>query len=626
MKSKLEQIRGKLWFLSYPLYFCILVYLDVAFRYLYRTADSFTWGTPLLFTLCWAAVLTGVAALLPRRASQVWIIATCSLFAVLTLVHAVMSNLFGSFFSLQDLAYAGDGAKFFSFTYLKMRKALVISAVLEIAGSVLCAWLMPKEKWKLRRLFGLAPLAVGIIGIVLLHGPLVYEVPESGSTVLTWSTDYEKKEPVDPEKLLYTEFSNANACLNMTGLYHYTVRNAVVTMTPSVVDERQAIQAIEEWSRDHKVELSQYAGVLEGRNLIMIMLESIDTFLLTEDYMPNLYAVQQQSVNFVNHYSPLYITAGTFGTEFVSQTGMIPPQTGMSTDAYVENSFPYSLPNLFGGEGYSVHSFHSAGRGIYNRGTIHEHMGFEEYHPYTHMNMDDYQRDSQMMGGFDRMVSEDPFYTFIITYSGHGPYDESMDNIAGPHMDAARQAVAKAGVTGTEANMEEYTRAVAHAMETDLFVGELMAALEQGGYLENTAVVFYADHYCKYMTDVEFLMELKGVPNRNLLCSTPFFIYSEELGAQTVEKMTSTADIYPTVCSLFGLDVDLSPFAGEDALAGEGGYVYWRDYSWYDGARYVDGSTAQEDEYGAGISAEVRRKLTNSWNMMIYDYFGREEN
>ena len=50
------------------------------------------------------------------------------------------------------------------------------------------------------------------------------------------------------------------------------------------------------------------------------------------------------------------------------------------------------------------------------------------------------------------------------------------------------------------------------------------------------------------------------------------------------------------------------------------------DYSWYDGERYVDGSTAPEDEYGARISAEVRRKLNLSWNMIIYDYFGREEN
>ena len=626
MKNKLEQVRGKLWFLPYPLYFCTLVCLDVAFRYFYRTADSFSWGTPLLFTLGWAAVLTGVAVLLPRRVSQVWIIVTCSLFAVLVLVHAVMSNLFGSFFSLQDLVYAGDGAKFFSLTYLKIRKALVLTAILAVAGSVVCAWLMPKQKWKPLRLVGLLPLAAGIVCIVSLHTPLVYVEQESGGNVMTWDTSYAEKEPVDPDRLLYTEFTNANACLNLTGLYHYTVRNAVVTLTPSFADEQYALQAIGRWSEEHEVTLSEYAGVLEGKNLIMVMLESIDSFLLTEDYMPNLYAVQQQSVDFINHYSPLYITAGTFGTEFVSVTGIIPPQTGVSTDVYVENSFPCSLPNLFRNEGYRAHSFHSASRAIYNRGNIHENLGFEAYRPYTDMNMEDYQRDSEMMNGFDLMVSDDPFYSFIITYSGHGPYDESMDNIAGPHMEAARQAVAASGVTGSEANMEEYTRAVAHAMETDAFVGLLMSELEASGHGEDTVVVFYTDHYCKYMTDVEFLMELKGVSNRNLLCNTPFFIYSADLEPRTVEKLTSSADIYPTICSLFGLDVELSHFVGRDALTEEESFVYWRDYSWYDGARYVDGSTVPEDEYGTRISAEVRQRLNLSWNMIIYDYFAYEEN
>ena len=150
----------------------------------------------------------------------------------------------------------------------------------------------------------------------------------------------------------------------------------------------------------------------------------------------------------------------------------------------------------------------------------------------------------------------------------------------------------------------------------------LPALMLAGGW---TALVFYADHYCKYMTDVEFLLELKGVPNRNLLCNTPFFIYSSDLEARTVEKVTSSVDIYSTVCSLFGLDVDLSCFVGSDALSDGEGYVYWRDYSWYDGRRYVDGSTIPDDEYGAEISSMVRRKLNLAWNAVIYDYFAPRE-
>lgn len=626
-KSTIEPIRQRLWMIAYPLYFCILVGLDVMFRYLYRTADSFAWSnlTPLLFTVGWALVMTGLAAILPRRLSQIWIIFTCALFAVLTLVHAVMFNMFGSFFSLQDLVYAGDGAKFFSLSYLNMRKALVLTAVLAIAGSICAAWLISKTPWKPRRLFALIPMVAGAALILHLHTPLIYVAPETGAATMTWDVSYEAGEEVDPEQLLYTEFTNTNKCLNMTGLYHYTVRNIVVTLTPSFADEQRAILALDAWHKENEVSLSDYAGVLEGKNLIMVMLESIDTFLLTEEYMPNLYALQQQSVDFTNNYTPLYLTAGTFGTEFLSVTGMIPPQNGASTDVYAENAFPYSLPNLFRSEGYQANSFHSASRAIYNRGTIHENLGFEHYFNYADLGMEDYQRDSQLILGFDRMVSDQPFYSFIITYSGHGPYDESLSNISDPHLEAAQTAVAASGVTGSEDNMQEYTLAVAHAMETDAFIGELVAALKESGHWEDTALVFYADHYCKYMTDVDFLLELKGVPNRNLLCETPFFICASELEPQTVERLTSSVDIYPTICSLFGLDVDLSYFMGSDALAEGDGYVYWRDYSWYDGERYVDGGTIPEDEYGAEISAMVRRKLNLAWNAIIYDYFAPVE-
>ena len=56
----------------------------------------------------------------------------------------------------------------------------------------------------------------------------------------------------------------------------------------------------------------------------MVMLESIDTWLLTPEYMPNLYALQQQGTNFVHNYTPLFLSAGTFNTEFISQTGLLP--------------------------------------------------------------------------------------------------------------------------------------------------------------------------------------------------------------------------------------------------------------------------------------------------------------
>lgn len=50
----------------------------------------------------------------------------------------------------------------------------------------------------------------------------------------------------------------------------------------------------------------------------------------------------------MNHYSTLYISAGTFNTEFIANTSLIPPSSGIDTKVYKDNYFPYSIANLFG--------------------------------------------------------------------------------------------------------------------------------------------------------------------------------------------------------------------------------------------------------------------------------------
>ena len=60
-------------------------------------------------------------------------------------------------------------------------------------------------------------------------------------------------------------------------------------------------------------------------------------------------------------------------------------------------------------------------------------------------------------------------------------------------------------------------------METDLFIGELVDRLTQEGLLEDTVLIFYADHYDYYMMDDQLNMQIKGVDNGNLLQHTDFF-------------------------------------------------------------------------------------------------------
>lgn len=617
--------------LAIPLWLLALLCLDLLFRKTYGYVGGKSWQdlTALLFTGLWLLLFGGLALLLPRWGGRILILLTTLLSCLLTVVHAVMYHLFGNFFGFPDLLYAGDGAAFFSFRYLQMRKLLLAGVLLTLAAGILAAVFLPKhrreKKMVWRRVIAgalMALLAAG--GLHWQSRSLTVEVQLRDE--MGWSVALQEEEQSGtPEQIAYSQFKNPNVCLPLTGLYQYTARDLAKTFFSSASqDKAKALERLEAW-HDARVPHADNAmtGALRGKNLIMIMVESLDTWMLREDVTPNLCALRDQSVDLIHHYTPLYLNAGTFSTEFSSLTGIIPPMSGVSTDAYVENSLPAALPRLFAREGYRVNSFHAANATIYNRGAIHKNLGFEEYHNHVMMGMENYYLDSQMLNGFDQMVSDrEPFFSFIITYSGHGPYDETMDVAAAPHLAQARAAVEASGIRASADTLEQYTRALAQIMETDAFIGGLMEKLEAAGLAENTAIIVYGDHYGKYLTDTDFLLELKGVENRNLLCNTPLLIWSKDLEPRKLEKYTATVDLFPTICNLFGLEVDLRCFVGEDAFSQEGGVVYWRDSSVWDGKTYLDGTqTAALSPEQRELVSRAHAMLELSWSSFQYDWF-----
>ena len=183
--------------------------------------------------------------------------------------------------------------------------------------------------------------------------------------------------------------------------------------------------------------------------------------------------------------------------------------------------------------------------------------------------------------------------------------------------------MAASGITGSAANMEEYTLAVAHAMETDQFVGELVDRLEEEGRLQDTVLVFYTDHYGKYMSDKEFLNQLKGVEEGDPeLYRTPCFLYSQDLTAQKVDKYVSVADLVPTLVNLFSLDTDGRYYAGDDIFGERGGVVMFPNGAWYDGETYFsDQYTGEITSELEEISAQVNEREQASFDALKSDYF-----
>ena len=530
------------------------------FQWMYADRVSHTWtAISLALILGWSLALTGIAALLPRLGKRIYMGALGVAFFALTVVHGVYYNMFRKFFSFADMAFAGDGFAFLDVSYLVIRKLAILLGLLCLGLMVLAILLAPKEEARRFRLMaGCGPLAAGIVGIAAVC--LVFF---RGADTMIWDMG------TDPATV-YENFTDTRSSLSLLGLYHYTFRDVQLVLFPGGGSLSEAEEAeIADFAGQRGHQDNAMSGALAGKNLILIQLEAIDTWMV--DYMPNLKAVKEQSLVFSNHYTPAYITAGTFNTEFIVNAGILPGSSGTPTSVYTRNAFPSSLANLFREQGYTAESFHGSEGGVYNREQIHLNLGYEAYHSGSDMGMEDYTMDSDLMVAFDDMTDEAPFFTFIITYSGHGPYsDENPIYLA--HADEAKAEAAR-----TDGH---YVHAVAHAKETDAFIGELMDALEEKNLLEDTAVAFYADHYNYYMLDDDLNMDIKGVDSLNLLQHTDFFIYSKDLEPGSVEKYTSSIDVLPTLANLFGLRADYAYLTGDDAFSQEGGYVFFNDNTW----------------------------------------------
>jgi len=476
--------------------------------------------------------------------------------SVLCVVHGVYINMFRKFFSFSDMVFAGDGAAFADLSYLVIRKLLLVWIVLCLALMITAAVLVPSRgQGKLIPGGGMALLAAGLLVLVRFW---ILGSPQA----VIWD---QTRDPA----FLYEDFSDSRACLTMLGLYQYTFRDLQRLLprnTELTEEEAQELQAYTD-SRSH--EDNELSGALVGKNLILIQLEAIDTWML--DYMPNLRQVKEESIVFANHYTPAYITAGTFNTECIVNTGLLPAPAGIPASVYTHNAYPYSLANLFRQEGYTANSFHGSGAEVYNRGPIHENWGYEAYHSGEDMGMADHTMDSQLMAGYETITAGSPFFSFIITYSGHGPY--GPDN---PIYKAHAQE-AQAAAKRTDGN---YVYAVGHAMETDVFVGALMDRLREDGLLEDTVVAFYADHYNYYMMNDALNMDIKGVDSLDLLQHTDFFLYSANLSPRVVEKYTSSVDVLPTLSNLFGLPAPYETLIGDDAFSEAGGYAFFNDNTW----------------------------------------------
>lgn len=562
----------------------------------------------VMFTLLWTVLFVGISLCFKRLFGRILYGIFFTVCFVLFLTQSVYFSYTGFFFSFNLMELAGEGSAYILNTIRNTSPYIYVVALIILALAVLVIVKFPKREtngWK---------DAGSIVALFLILHAVTPWFYGPANHALKWDTWRNPRN-------VYQNFNDSNKSMKVCGLYEYSVRDFYVTFLKEKeaesTEEKEFLEETYESATTHQA--NGYTGILEGKNVIFLQLEGIDTWLLTEEDMPNLYGLLKESISFSNHYS--YYTGGgsTFNSEMAVNTGLLAPISYVQNGyTFNRNVYPETLPKIFKSLGYSTNAFHMNTGEYYSRELNYKNWGYDNYYGlldeerYTD---DSYELDRELIlneSFYEKMFLQDgPFMHYIITYTPHTPFEATK----------GKGEILAEEIYGEEIpELTEEDCARMYAGETDHMVGLLLEALTENNLLDNTVIVAYADHYLYTLNDKTILEQYKETSN-NLINQTPFFVWSKGLKATEVTKVNAQIDILPTVLNLFGIAYDEQYYIGNDIFdPNYQGYVFFSDYSWYDGNIYVENG-----EVTQGVTAGVDSQYISDMNELIHQLIQRND-
>lgn len=312
------------------------------------------------------------------------------------------------------------------------------------------------------------------------------------------------------------------------------------------------------------------SGVAQGKNLIIIQLESFQNFLIGlsidgKEITPNLNQLAKESLYFPNFYQNVG-QGNTSDAEFVVNTSFYIPPRGAATQQYADRVLP-SLPRLLQEEGYDTATFHTNVVEFWNRGELYKALGFNRYYDKAFFGEDD----KLFFGASDetlysktaaelKKMNADgkPFYTHIISMSAHHPFTLPEEKYRMTLPDRYEDTF-----VGNFIRSQNYA---------DDALGQFIEQLKQNGIWDNSLVVLYGDHlglpiYSLDNKDKELMHEIYGREYTPAdMINIPLIIHGEGLQPEVNEQVGGQIDLLPTVANLLGVSLDEQLHFGQNLL------------------------------------------------------------
>ena len=341
--------------------------------------------------------------------------------------------------------------------------------------------------------------------------------------------------------------TNTARYFSPVGYHIFDLYNVYKDSMPYDLSAEEKSQIDEFFSKKEDLPNNQYAGIFEGKNLLVIQVESLESFILGKEInnqkiTPVMDELIKTGLYFPNIYEQ--VNEGTSSdSDLMINTSMFPLRRGSTFFRYPSTKYN-SLPLLLEEKNYDTIAIHPDKGSFWNYVNGLTGIGFNKFVDYYSFNIDEEIGLGLSDESYFRQVVpmlknlEDPFYAFTVTLTNHGPFDLPKEKRVlnlDPELD--------------KNELGGYFESVKY---TDAQIGKFLELLDKEGILDNTVVVIEGDH-----TGVHKLSNKEDWYLDNGHHTIPFIIWSKDMKEpKTFDTIGGQVDIMPSLLYLMGVPND----------------------------------------------------------------------
>ncbi|SIS40226.1 LTA synthase family protein [Salimicrobium flavidum] len=349
-----------------------------------------------------------------------------------------------------------------------------------------------------------------------------------------------------------------NMLVQYIGLLNYHAYDITLQgrteMKRTFADSNELVPVINYVNEQNKEDSDKLEGVAEGKNVIILSLESTQTFTVDntlhgEEITPYFNQMKEEGIYFNNFYHQVK-QGRTSDSEFLLDNSMYGLNRGAVFFTHSDNEYE-ATPEILSENGYFTANMHANDKTFWNRNGMYDSLGYDEY--YSKEDYDVTEEKSHGWGYLDEYFFQDslnkmkdmeePFYTKMITLTNHYPFTlpEELQTL-------------EAGETSST-TLNRYFQTMRYQDEA---LRQFVEEFKQSELYDDTVLLVYGDHFGISENHQEAMGEYLGKEvgafEQFQLQRVPFLIYGKDIPSMKSDTVGGQVDLRPTIMNLLGLE------------------------------------------------------------------------